>query len=284
MTVVASYRALIRALTTHQSVEFGHQRRAAIEAATAAFHFREHLPSVPPWAEVERQCPAYWVVADVANAAKHGRPDRKTPHGQPRVRDISEVFEMATVTQYRDVQGVYHHLTKAVKFRHDGQAIDVSVATGIVVNYWGHYLVERGLLNAFNPESPPVHDVPVTRSEANHASWSGSLYGGIHQGLAVVARRYDGPSRTFEILDPGSLEIVLSVSGRRHYRVDFTRPDGLPALLETQLTDDQQSALERLPPEQHESFLQALPQVRTFVDRFEARTLQGGNGQDQVAE
>jgi len=60
--------------------------RAALDLATHLFHFREHLPEEHALSrmQVSTACPDYRLIADVANALKHGGLDRPTREGRRR--------------------------------------------------------------------------------------------------------------------------------------------------------------------------------------------------------
>jgi hypothetical protein len=123
--------------------------REALIAANALFHLREHLPksSALSRTEVERRCPDYAILGDVANAAKHKSISNCTPHGAPLVNDAEELTEKILVIEYEDAEGVYRCTQKTVVATLvDGTERDLlEVLTG-VINFWESYLHSIGVL------------------------------------------------------------------------------------------------------------------------------------------
>jgi hypothetical protein len=89
--------------------------RAALNAASALFHLREHLPGTPlSRADVERFCPDYALLGDVVNASKHKALNGNTPHGAPLVADAENLAEQIASIEYEDEAGTYLYVQKSV--------------------------------------------------------------------------------------------------------------------------------------------------------------------------
>jgi hypothetical protein len=84
--VISAYDDYVAVRDGNTSGRSGHTR-TALEAATALFHFREHLagPHAKTRAQVVADCPDYRLVADVVNVTKHGTLTRPTSEGPPLV-------------------------------------------------------------------------------------------------------------------------------------------------------------------------------------------------------
>ena len=122
--------------------------RGALIAATALFHFREHLPQkTPSRAEIETQCPDYALLGDIVNAAKHKTVNNMTPHGPPLVNDATQLGEQIVITEYEDEAGIYRYSQKFVIVRlHDGREKNLLDVLTNVINFWEKYLHSLGVL------------------------------------------------------------------------------------------------------------------------------------------
>ncbi len=113
--------------------------RAALEAATALFHFREHIPvqHKKNRKQVVVECPDYRLVADVTNAAKHRTVDRDTSEGPPLVRSAEDIEETTIIVRYQDDQGDYTDARTLVFINcSDGVRRNLDTALTNVMNYW----------------------------------------------------------------------------------------------------------------------------------------------------
>lgn len=72
---------------------FGRSRHviAGVTAATALYHFREHLPKPhsKTFSQVARICPDYALIRDVTNAGKH----KVLTIGQPLIKSADDIQE-----------------------------------------------------------------------------------------------------------------------------------------------------------------------------------------------
>src|SRR5258708_2384538 len=83
--------------------------RAAVEAATALFHFREHLPAslARTRSQAFLECADYRLIADVTNVTKHKILTRSTSEGAPLVSSADAIHELIVITRYEDEAGEY---------------------------------------------------------------------------------------------------------------------------------------------------------------------------------
>ena len=142
--VVAAYDAYVEQRDRATTGRLQHQRTALI-AATALFHFREHLPA--EWAisqtTLESQCYDYKIVTDVSNAAKHKNLDR----GNPIIDCISSVEERAVVTQFvGDGEPYTHAYTYILVSLPDGSKKVFDLHLTNLMNFWSDYLNNKGII------------------------------------------------------------------------------------------------------------------------------------------
>jgi hypothetical protein len=137
--------------------------RAAIEAATALYHFREHLPPryAKTRAQVVAECPEYRLVADVANATKHRTLNKDTSEGPAIVKSAEGVEEITIITRYEDEHGEYSDARTVIFVNcNDGVRRNLDTALTDVLNYWGSELKRLGIVD-YVPRNVP--ELPGTR-------------------------------------------------------------------------------------------------------------------------
>jgi hypothetical protein len=130
--------------------------RAAVEAATALFHFREHLPAhlARTRSQAVLECPGYRLVADVTNATKHKALTRNTSEGAPLVSSANAIHELIVITRYVDEAGEYSDArVQVVVDCDDGVTRNLDSAIVSVLNYWGGILSVSGTAS-YEPRNP----------------------------------------------------------------------------------------------------------------------------------
>lgn len=164
--IVASYVAYrdVRENETHGRSQ---DTRAALVAATALYHLREHIPTTKQKTrkEIASECPDYDVLGDVVNAAKHRELDR----GAPKLRSAEDIYELTVITQYEDSEGTYSDAQKVVMVKLlDGTEKDILECLTNVMNYWGNEFVRLGFSESYKPfDIPPgPGEVYVSRDAA----------------------------------------------------------------------------------------------------------------------
>lgn len=165
--VLASYQAFVESL---ESDPYGqhHDTRLAISAATALYHFREHVPTTirKSRGALAQVCPDYDLLGDIVNATKHGTLTK----GSPQVASADAIFEVIALTEYRDADGPYWHATKAVKASlESGIGCDLRDVLTNVLNMWITELQNVGLLDGVSL-IPPLSNAIPPRASASGAS------------------------------------------------------------------------------------------------------------------
>lgn len=123
--------------------------RAALNAASALFHLREHLPSGSlSRADIESLCPEYALLGDIVNASKHKTLNGNTPHGAPLVNDAENLGEQLVFIEYEDDEGTYYYSQKTVVAKlTDGSERNLLEILTNVINFWEDYLLSLGVLS-----------------------------------------------------------------------------------------------------------------------------------------
>lgn len=138
--------------------------RLAMNAGTALYHFREHLPQQHPRTrkQLSTICSDYDLLGDIVNAGKH----KDVTHGTPQVDKAENIYEQVVTTEYRDEKGRYLHNEKTVNVDLvDGTSRDVFEILTNVINMWLSELVSMGIMSKAKKFSLPAKTIPA-RSEA----------------------------------------------------------------------------------------------------------------------
>lgn len=164
--LVASYKHLTE-IIKDSPIGMSKGLKAAVQASSALFHFREHLPSSMQLtkAQAKSLCPDYGLLEDITNVSKH----RTLTMGTPKIPDVSAFSDYVYLIQFEDDQGIYTHAIKQVRVSFPtGGYVDAMACITRVLNFWGKYLLNNGVITAFTayPEPPPVESVIVCRHEA----------------------------------------------------------------------------------------------------------------------
>lgn len=122
--------------------------REALNAASALFHLREHLPiGTLSRAHAERLCPDYALLGDVVNAAKHRVVTNITPHGAPLVNDATHLTEQLVLIEYEDDAGTYRFVQKTVVVAlSDGSKRNLMEVLTNVMNFWEQHMLSLGVV------------------------------------------------------------------------------------------------------------------------------------------
>jgi hypothetical protein len=146
--VVASY-ADYRDLCEDGLAGTSRDLRGALTAASALFHFREHLPNAAPTRrKVEQLCSDYGLLGDVVHASKHKSLTANTPHGAPLVNDAESLTERFLSIWYEDENGAYSYTAKTVVINLiDGTERYLHEVLTNVINFWEQHLTSLGTIS-----------------------------------------------------------------------------------------------------------------------------------------
>lgn len=239
------------------------QMRTAIEAATALFHFREHLPAehAKTRSQVVDECLDYRLVADVVNAAKHRVLTRDTSEGPPLVNSVGDFEELTVITEYEDDEGNYTDARTVVNINcSDGVCRSLDNALTTVLNYWGGELKRLKILNYSPREIPEVPGTRfVSRAEARAANLE--LVQGLQWRKSFQFLRFDMTKGRSEPVDLSDKEVTWRVF-KPAYSVDVTvtPPEGgSPIRCSVKLTEEQSEVFLGLATEvEREAFIRSI--------------------------
>ena len=130
--------------------------RTAVAAATALYHFREHLPDSlrAPVKNLEQTSPEYALMQGVTNASKHKQVTRR----RPLVLGAEDIREVTVIVRYSDEDGEYSHAQTTINVTcSDGVIRWLDPAITRVLNFWGEILKNAGVCGhniRTEPEAP----------------------------------------------------------------------------------------------------------------------------------
>lgn len=174
--------------------------RAAINAASALYHFREHLPATFPKnrADVVAACPDYSLLGDVVNASKH----KTLTRNAPQLDSAEQIEEQVVVTVYQDEQGEYSHVEKRVVLRlSSGGERDLLDILTNVMNFWQVELVSLGFISPRPSCSTSAGPQPRPRAESNDGQLDLEVIAGIRFKQVIRLQRYNYTSNQIEPVD-----------------------------------------------------------------------------------
>jgi hypothetical protein len=194
--------------------------RAAIAAATALYHFREHLPSTFPKsrADIVRECPDYSLLGDVVNASKH----KELTRGSSQLESAEQIEERLVITEYRDEQGDYRHIEKRVVVKlTDGSERDLLEVMIKVMNFWQGELASLGLISARPSYVMPSDPQPRPRAECNDGRLDFELIAGLRFKQTFWLQRYNYATSRIEPVDVTGSSFEFRIYKPR-YRIDIS--------------------------------------------------------------
>jgi hypothetical protein len=209
--ILASYQQYAEAAKNNEA-GLNNDLRLALHAATALYHFREHIPK--PHQKTRQQlttdCADYELLGDIVDVAKH-RTLRNTNRHVIAAEAISEVI---VLTQYEDEDGPYFIGSKAIDVHlQNGARRDLSEILNNVLNMWFTELHRLGVLKEHHQFCPTNKDIPTRRSESGAAQTDLEMRRGVRWNLAWRLQQYnyetgqaepmrDVESATFKVYKP----------------------------------------------------------------------------------
>lgn len=195
--------------------------KGAVEAASALFHLREHLPDpAPSRGSIENQCRDYGLLGDIVNAVKHKNINGQTPHGAPLVDKAECLSEQIVLIEYEDSEGTYKHVEKTVVVKlADGSERNLKEILTNVANFWENHMVSIGIKSAahqFSFENP----LRYRSREECEEGLDFELIKGLRFKQSMKMMRYNHESGVAEPIDLTGSEIKMSIY-RPKYDVDI---------------------------------------------------------------
>lgn len=247
--------------------------RAALNAASALFHLREHLPAGSlSRADVERLCPDYAILGDVVNVSKHKTLDGNTPHGAPFVVDAGNLGEVLMLVEYEDDAGTYRYTQKAVVIEiTDGSERNLLEILTNVINFWETHMLSLGVLSKARIFT---HDSGIrfrsrAECEANHLNFE--LVQGQRFKQTMQLLRFDNATGKAAPVDLSSMEIKGHVY-KPMYDIELSLADeanGKSFKAVIVLTEEESLILSRIPSdEERQAFVNSLPAAQAALEQL----------------
>lgn len=183
--------------------------RAGLNAATALYHAREHLPTQQRKTrrQVILECSDYGLLGDIVNVSKHGTINRNNP----QITSAGQITEAIVSTTYEDEEGMYSDACKEVVVELDnGSRIYLIDALTEVVNYWGSEFVRLGILDRYSPFPPVSHSGNqfVNRNDVEGEDMGIEIMRGVRFQQTILFYRYNTQLKKAEPIPAKDIENV----------------------------------------------------------------------------
>jgi hypothetical protein len=250
--------------------------RRALEAATALFHLREHLPSGGKLsrADVEQLCPDYALLGDVVNVAKHRELNGQTPHGAPLITSAENLDEELTIIEYTDEIGPYRYVQKSVIVKLDnGSERDLLEVLTNVINFWEAHLATLGAVSAARTFKHN-HDIhPRTRAECEAIRTDFECVQGLRFQQRMRLLRFDNSTGKATPIDLTGAQFSARIY-RPKFEVDLTlarKADGKEFKTTITLSEDESAEVARMKDSAEvQAFVAALPAAHVALQKLAA--------------
>ena len=194
--------------------------RLAVNAASALYHFREHLPATsrPSKRELSGRCPDYKLLGDAANASKHGAIDRDSP----QLTSAENIVEELVLTKYQDTTGAYWHAEKVVLLHlNDGTTRELHDVMRNVFNLWVDELHARGILPKLSAVAPDEFVVPVRSSDDGTSQIAAEIVQGLRFRQHVRLQEFNHETGVIQPIDLTGAQVRMRIY-RPGYEVDVS--------------------------------------------------------------
>lgn len=223
--------------------------RTAIAAATALYHFREHLPGeLKGKIGAIEATPEYALVHGVTNAAKHGVVTKR----QALVARASDVREVTVLILYSDDDGEYSHAQTMVQVKcTDGETRQLDPAIPRLLNRWGNFLRD---LDVCDFVARPEFEVPghryLSRQEAT-TSHGLEVLRGLDFEQTIQPSYFDVDLGRAVPLDLTGAQMSLRIykPPRQVLDVIMSHPDREDVTVSIPFSEEENAAFHRLPDE-----------------------------------
>lgn len=267
--VVAAYEEYLHIRAT-QKAGRSSDVRSGITAASALYHFREHLPCTYPKtrADVVLSCPDYALLGDVVNASKH----RNLTRGTPQLANAGSIEEQVLLTVYEDEFGRYQNIEKEVAIKlSDGSVRILLEITTNVMNFWLDELHSIGVISKRAHYSSVITAQPLTRDECTDGEFDLEMTHGLRFKQVWCLRKYNYSTGKIEPENLTGATVNFGIYQPK-YDVDvFLRNDstGQEITQTISLSVEESEQLGRLKNEEdQQKYLIELPQVAAVLTQL----------------
>jgi hypothetical protein len=238
--------------------------KAALVAANALFHFREHLPAQLRLTRttLTKSCPDYDLLADVVNISKH----RTLNRGNPQIVSVEDIEEQIVVTEYQDDLGPYRHNAKAITLKLlDGSERDLLDVMTNVLNFWLRDLRRKGVITQSPRYQVMGRSQPIPREESGDGRITLEMVQGLRFKQTFRLQRYNAQTGELERIDlTGSKATFRIYKPRYTLDLQLTNEDsGERLIASVTLSDEESMELSGLETrEDQERFIAELPRAQ----------------------
>ena len=205
-----SYQAFAKARNSRTAGK-SKDLRLAINAATALYHLREHIPPTQrkTRAGLATICSDYDLLGDIVNASKHGH----LTQGNPRVVHAEDIYELHTSTMYQDEIGEYWHGEKSVYAKlNDGSERDLYEVLTNVLNMWLSELHRMGAIPYTAPK--PIEreiGIPPRLTETEPDQLELEMSRGVRFAHRMRLRKYSYETNKVEPMDLAGAQVKFRI-------------------------------------------------------------------------
>ena len=244
--------------------------RLAIAAATAIYHFREHVPTSfqKSRADISKTCPDYNLLGDIVNAAKH----RKITRGNPKIVSAEEIYEELVSTEYVDDKGPYRHVEKVVTVKFlDGTTLDLFEILINVLNMWFDELEKLGVSPVPEHIPPITHSIPQRCSESEAGKHNLVIQQGVRFHQRLRLQRYNYETGKIEPIDLTGCDVKARIY-KPAYSIDLqinNDKTGEKLIKSVELTEKESLKLHMLETEeQRQAFMAKLIKNKRLYEKM----------------
>ncbi len=211
--VVASYeecRDVMRLQNTGRSRLI----RKAVVAASALYHFREHLDNgLHDQYDFSREkisqiCPDYDLLGNIANCSKHAKINRNSP----LVDNAENMAECNVITFYKDENGEYQNIEKEVHVKlNDGSTREMFEILTNVINFWFRHLRSIGFIDIEHQYPLPDRNQLKMRNECTGTRMDIEIISGVRFQQNLLFKKYNYETEKVEPVDLTGCKIRGSI-------------------------------------------------------------------------
>jgi hypothetical protein len=184
--------------------------KLAINSASVLFHIREHMPKQYKKSrnQIERICPEFGLIGDIANASKH---KTLTSHN-PQIVNSSDIYELFITTNYEDELGKYCGSNVIVEAKLlNGSTVDVGNLLCVVLNFWCKEFCNLGIIKQAPIFKYKTVNHPLTRKEVESKKLVYQQYNSVRFSQRRKVQKYDYSINKVVPIDLTGMNIEMKI-------------------------------------------------------------------------
>lgn len=213
--VVASYEEC-RDVKRLQKTGRSRLIRKAVVAASALYHFREHLENgLHDQHDFSREkisqiCPDYDLLGNIVNCSKHATINRNSP----LVDKAENMAEYNVITFYKDEKGEYQNIENEVHVKlNDGSTREMFEILTNVINFWFRHLRLIGVIDIEHQYPLPDRKQPKMRNECTGTRRDIEIISGVRFQQNLLLKKYNYETGKVEPVDLTGCQIRGEIHG-----------------------------------------------------------------------